>query len=357
MTDSPFMSFMIPVYNGEDLVCGCIESILSQPCTDYEILILDDGSTDKTSEICQRYAEANPCITVICHENMGLGKNRNMGFPYAHGKCIIFIDHDDLILPNFYTDQTKKFIEDCFMKDVDVIVPARLRCDYSASIFWKEENNVSGVFVGNSLASWNVQYEFATLIYNLDSLRKNKIFFSETKPEMETIFRHKAVCCSPRVLFTNSFWFAIRRDNPQQITKNWNSLSVSRVRFEEYQKLLYWHENRETSQELLNKTVANVKSVEEDYLMELISQKRDLPENFVKENHLTGLYRYLFLARKNNGNYKIAFYICSVKRTLRRVLRRLNKIFKMIISRRKIDRYIISIDKQKSIYEKLLSLL
>ena len=95
-------SVVIPVYNVKDYLEKCVDSVLAQDCGDYEIILVDDGSTDGVSpEICDRYALANPDrIRVIHQENQGLGGARNTGLEAARGEYLFFVDSDDRIVPH-----------------------------------------------------------------------------------------------------------------------------------------------------------------------------------------------------------------------------------------------------------------
>lgn len=73
------VSIIIPVYQGKSYLKRCIDSVLAQSCQEYEIILVDDGSTDGSAEICDEYAEKQKTITVIHKENGGLSSARNAG--------------------------------------------------------------------------------------------------------------------------------------------------------------------------------------------------------------------------------------------------------------------------------------
>ena len=96
------ITIAIPVYNVEKYLRRCIDSIISQDIENCEILLIDDGSTDKSGEICDEYLEKYDCIKVIHQENRGLASVRNRCVQEAEGENISFIDSDDYILPGAY---------------------------------------------------------------------------------------------------------------------------------------------------------------------------------------------------------------------------------------------------------------
>lgn len=96
----PEISVIIPVYNSQDYLKDCIESILAQSFSDWELIIVDDGSTDGSGPICQDYAKKDSRIKSIAKPNGGLSSARNAGLDIALGKYIFFIDSDDELYPH-----------------------------------------------------------------------------------------------------------------------------------------------------------------------------------------------------------------------------------------------------------------
>ncbi len=97
----PKFSVIIPMYNVEDYIEKCILSVLNQTFTDFEIIVVDDGATDKSAERAEKLAQANPQkIKLIHQENQGLGGARNTGLKHATGDYVWFVDSDDSIKEN-----------------------------------------------------------------------------------------------------------------------------------------------------------------------------------------------------------------------------------------------------------------
>lgn len=94
------ISVIVPVYNTEQYLPRCIDSILSQSFTDFELLLVDDGSTDGCGKICDSYAEKDSRIRVFHKENDGVSSARNLGLDNAKGEWICFVDSDDELMPN-----------------------------------------------------------------------------------------------------------------------------------------------------------------------------------------------------------------------------------------------------------------
>lgn len=96
------ISIIVPVYNVEPFLRGCIDSLLNQDLDTscYEIILIDDGSTDSSGAICDKYAREHCCVHVLHQQNKGLGAARNTGIAAASGKYIQFVDSDDYLCPN-----------------------------------------------------------------------------------------------------------------------------------------------------------------------------------------------------------------------------------------------------------------
>lgn len=97
------ISIIVPVYNIQDYLPRCLDSILEQTYENLEIILIDDGSKDDSGKICDDYAERDKRIKVIHKENGGVSSARNAGLDAATGDCIGFIDGDDLIEPDMYS--------------------------------------------------------------------------------------------------------------------------------------------------------------------------------------------------------------------------------------------------------------
>lgn len=93
----PKISIVVPVYNASKTLCRCIDSIMSQDFTDFELILIDDGSSDNSFEICQEYAQKDSRIISIHQENAGPSTARNHGILIAKGEFINFIDSDDYV--------------------------------------------------------------------------------------------------------------------------------------------------------------------------------------------------------------------------------------------------------------------
>ena len=109
----PKVSIIVPVYNTEKYLARCIDSILAQTFTDFELILVNDGSKDNSGKICDEYAQKDSRIIVIHKENGGVSSARNKGIDVAQGDWISFVDSDDWISSDFLSS---------FIYDADLII-------------------------------------------------------------------------------------------------------------------------------------------------------------------------------------------------------------------------------------------
>lgn len=116
--EKPLISIVVPAYNVSDFLDRCIESLVNQTYLNLEIIIVDDGSKDSTSSLCDIWEKKDSRIRVIHKKNQGLGLARNTGLQYCKGKYISFVDSDDFVDKNMYETMVnileKKDADTCY---------------------------------------------------------------------------------------------------------------------------------------------------------------------------------------------------------------------------------------------------
>lgn len=120
-TNMPIISVIIAIYNAEEYLNRCFDSILSQTFSDFEVILIDDGSLDKSLEICQSYASKDYRLRVIHKENGGVSSARELGVSLAQGEYCIHVDADDFVENSFLEILYQKAKE----KNYDLVI-----CDY-----------------------------------------------------------------------------------------------------------------------------------------------------------------------------------------------------------------------------------
>lgn len=236
--EMPFLTVIIPVYNGTKFIDRTLQTILSQPCHDMEVLLIDDGSTDDSLKKCQSYA-SDKRIRVLHHDNHGVSYTRNVGIKESKGKVIIFHDQDDLFVENFYTEEMKDTLQKCLDDEIDVIRTGRyVTWDLEKYEFQEVE---AKLVKSDADLSWDVGMEFNSYIYGGDFLRDNKIYFYEFPIDLEPFYRHQTVYCARKVLYSNDIVFQIRYRNEDSVSSNWNKRKMHAKRFFGFNKVIKWH--------------------------------------------------------------------------------------------------------------------
>lgn len=130
----PKLSVIIPAYNVEKYIRGCLDSIEAQSFQDFECIIIDDGSEDDTNKICQEYVKQNPKLKLYSSKHEGVAFARNTGLSKATGEYMIFIDSDDDIHPNMFEIMIQQLEEhsadvvECGINYIDTTETVQYKC-------------------------------------------------------------------------------------------------------------------------------------------------------------------------------------------------------------------------------------
>ena len=130
MNITPKISVIVPVYNAEKYLHRCIDSILSQTFTDFELLLIDDGSKDGSGAICDEYAAKDNRVRVFHKENGGASSARNLGMDNAQGEWVAFVDADDYVLPSYLATYIEISTANVDMCVVGIIPDYSISSDY-----------------------------------------------------------------------------------------------------------------------------------------------------------------------------------------------------------------------------------
>lgn len=180
------LSFIIPVYNCEEYLGNCIDSILKSSLKDYEIILINDGSKDNSLQICQDYASHNESITVINQPNKGASSARNAGIDVAVGDYMWFVDSDDSIC----SKNVSKLLEE-IQKGYDIINFKYNRIDTISQKICQEYPNDKNISDGIDLV------ERSHALYLWDKLFKRQIIggvrFAENTKNIEDMYFNVSV--------------------------------------------------------------------------------------------------------------------------------------------------------------------
>lgn len=202
---NPQVSVILPVYNVEKYLEQCLDSIVEQTLSDIEIICVDDGSTDNSIKILERYAERDNRIKIIAQKNMGAGAARNTGLEASCGKNVLFLDSDDffeldmleqavkkieeyqadfvVFKSNQYHMESKQFVETPWTLQEKDIPP------YMPFTYRELTDNVFKTFVG---WAWDK-------LYRRDFILQNNLKFQEQRTSNDLLFVFSALILAERI--------------------------------------------------------------------------------------------------------------------------------------------------------------
>lgn len=186
------ISIIVPVYNVENYLKKCVDSILSQTYRDIEVILVDDGSTDKSGEICDKYAEGDIRVKVIHQNHKGVSYARNSGLEAAQGSYLGFVDSDDYIEKDMY-----ETLYSC-IREYDADVSICGLCDlYNGVKVWNE--NFLERCVLDNVTAFRLVLESKILVVSpVNKLYKKEMFASIRYPEGKT---YEDAFVTPEVLY------------------------------------------------------------------------------------------------------------------------------------------------------------
>ncbi len=204
MDNQGLISVIIPVYNVEQYLCECIDSVLNQTYSSYEIILVDDGSTDSSGKICDEYAEKSEKIKVIHKENGGQSSARNLGLKSAGGKYIYFLDSDDYLAENAFEELVKHIEQEnsdfVFFDAVSFSDPEdnfKIKQSYIRKNQYKTDKGI------NILSKQYENKEYHCVVYLLlfkkEFLDNAQLFFCEGMVYEDEVFSFQAFCEAKKV--------------------------------------------------------------------------------------------------------------------------------------------------------------
>lgn len=251
----PVVSIIVPVYNVKSYVGECVESLCRQTYTNLEILLVDDGSTDGSGEVCDEYAGRDERIRVIHQANRGLSGARNMGLDDARGEYIAFVDSDDLVSPNY----VETLYELLLKYDADIAACAYAKGTTEQLTDIREKvlslDNVREICMPSVklLKQWHGKYkQQETIACNKLYCREiwndsRKIRFPEGRIHEDVLTSHLVVQSAKKIVLTTEilYFYRIRKGSITLQTeydreKVWQNLRAQRERMEFFRAHRYW---------------------------------------------------------------------------------------------------------------------
>lgn len=177
---SPTISIIVPIYKAEQYLVRCLDSIKAQSFTDFEVIMIDDGSPDRSAEIAERYT-SDPRFRLFRQENAGVGAVRNRGLSLAVGEYIAFVDSDDAIMPN----HLDKLYYAARESNADIVCGSYYCCDENGNHLRSSKiKKRKGVYnaerlIGNILRDISIRRYMCTKLWRRSLFTDNGVTFPE----------------------------------------------------------------------------------------------------------------------------------------------------------------------------------
>lgn len=212
--NAPRISVVIPAFNAENYIKDSIESIISQPYKDWELIVVDDGSSDNTVSIVGKYCEKNSSIRLIVQENLGAGVARNNGLEKASGEYVLFLDADDLLDKNsfFVIDNNLKSNADVLIFDGYDFFGNIEEATFGHKLSFAGEN---GVYLSTDLSCQIFQLVAPyppTKVFRREFIINEGIRFQETKRVNDLFFSYASIATSKKLYISNEKIAYYRKD-------------------------------------------------------------------------------------------------------------------------------------------------
>lgn len=278
----PKVTVIVPFYNSEKYICECVESLLNQTLKELEIICIDDGSTDDSSNIVQGYAQRDDRIILISKPNKGYGHSMNLGLDLAKGEYVGILESDDYVVSSMF----ERLYDVANKNDLDFV-----KSDFSR--FYRigdiEINQVDKICKGNH--SWycrllnpsvdpnllNIHMHTWTGIYKSEFIDKYGIRYNETPGAsyQDIGFWFQTFCLANRAMFLNETFYHLRRDNPNSSIRNKEKVYSAA---EEY-----------------------------EFILEFLKENPDMYEHFIRMYHKKKYNIYMFTLNRIDDRYRLEF--------------------------------------------------
>lgn len=213
----PKLSVIVPVYKVEKYIHKCVDSILNQTFTDFELILVDDGSPDNCGRICDEYAKKDSRVRVIHQENGGLSAARNTGIQNAKAEFITFVDSDDYIDADMYEymlQYMKANNLDLLCSDTKQVRGDKVKINYlfDGDMLFDHDEGLEDILVGKiDNAAWNKVYK--TEIVKQHGYPERRIY-----EDVATTYKYFSHC--ERTGYARKAFYNYRKDNSGSIVAN-----------------------------------------------------------------------------------------------------------------------------------------
>ncbi len=277
MSDKKTLSVIIPAYNCEKTIAQTIDSILEQQCKDIEIVIIDDGSTDSTANICKEYCSNHSFIRYYYKENTGVSRTRNLGIEKAKGTYIAFIDSDDIWDKEYYDNQLNEKLKS---EEYDVLAFSSCFSDMDLNIteYVKVEDEI--LVDKKDEAVDKFYHSFSSFIYKLDLIKENDLYFcTKLKYGEDELFRSKCLYMAHKIWAQDklSFYYRNNINSATKVNRRQKLFAKQKLKTYYLMKEFFYNQYKKEGSELVVKNATTAK-----YLVEAIRLLSETGYGYIK---------------------------------------------------------------------------
>ena len=222
---TPKISVIVPVYNVEQYLSKCIESILSQTFTDFELLLINDGTPDQSGVICDEYAKKDARIRVFHTKNKGVSSARNLGLDEALGEWVAFVDSDDSVEERYLADLYAGILKD----KIGFIMQGFSLCDETGKVFHLisfdkalvEHKHFDLIITQHNAIKYG---HVCSKLYQLATIRNNNLYFDiQIHRAEDLIFMLEYIQYCDYIYFIQGSNYNYLRAERDTLSKRYNS--------------------------------------------------------------------------------------------------------------------------------------
>ena len=310
------LAIIIPVFNAEKYLHECIQSVLKQSFTDFEVILINDGSTDSSGLICNQFAIEDNRINVIHLDNKGVSAARNVGLAQAKSEWICFIDSDDYISDNYFQPILKYKNSDFIMVNVSV--------DTDGDVFNFTNYPTKKLDVNSFFSNYKLYPNFAgpwSKFFKSYIIKNNNIQFDSNLSFGEDALFNLQYLSYCKIIYVTNESYYIYREHLNSLSKKQFTYQETRYLFDALQKELHKYSIKAYQQNILSPlnnillALYNDKNLDNKFtILEL--------ENLVISNYFeimllykNSVLKYLFCLSKSIRNYRFLNLIIKNKLT------------------------------------------
>lgn len=273
---SPTISIIVPIYNSEKYLNKCLDSILGQTFEDFELILVNDGSTDTSRQICEAYREKDQRVTLVNQSNSGAAAARNTGLSAARGTYIGFVDSDDFIAKNMYEELYKQIC----LNDSDIVFCNMLHINTREEVVHRTKLPFYGIcaekiikeavipaVIGGKLKNYGKEHTIAPSVmrclFKMSIIEEEYLrFINQLKYNEDTIFVIQYLIRCRKCLFIEGAYYT-NGHNPTSVTRTkgkniWESTVRYIAELKRFSSVMYNGTNEDINERILAVSVTNI---------------------------------------------------------------------------------------------------